>query len=64
MIHYQHPVVPLSLQELRRLGDQRIAEARRTIEQAQRVARQAAEVHAETRRLHLRFHPTPPNQNS
>ena len=56
MIDHPNPRSPLSLQELKKLGNRHMAEAHQAVADARRVALEAAEMRAETKRLHNRFH--------
>ena|SRR5215471_2109465 len=56
MIYNPHSGGPLSLQELKRLGDKQIVEAHRAVTDSRRIALEVTELHAETQRLHDRFH--------
>jgi hypothetical protein len=63
MIYNHHHRTPLSLQELKQLGDKQIAEAHRVVTDSRRIAHEVTELHAETKRLHDRFHGSASEQN-
>ena len=47
---------PLSLRQLKRLGNKQMADAQQAVANAKRLAHDVVEVCAETQRLHNRFH--------
>lgn len=56
MIQNPSPKSPQSLRALKRLGDKRMADAHQAVADSQRLAHSMAEMRAETKRLHDRFH--------
>lgn len=59
MAENQRPRVPRSFEELKELGDERMAEARQAVAESQRVIHDSAEARADMQRLHDRFHAQP-----